>query len=56
MKTLHGDRRMHTFQVSIYDKVEKIREMLDKAEPDEMKSYPEPRFIYPKGRIRMLNM
>ena len=37
MKTLHGQRKTHTLQVSIFDKVEKIREKLDELEPEDMK-------------------
>jgi len=36
VKTLHGQRKTHTFQVSIFDKVEKIREKLNELEPEEM--------------------
>lgn len=56
VKTLHGQRRTHTFQLSIFDKVSKIRELLLEAEPEDMKGYTEPRLVYPMGRIRILQM
>jgi len=37
VKTLHGQRKTHTFQVSIFDKVEKIRDKLDELEPEDMR-------------------
>lgn len=40
VKTLHGQRKTHTFQVSIFDKVDKIKEKLQELEPEDMQSYP----------------
>ena len=56
VKTLHGQRKTHTFQVSIFDKVEKIRDKLDSLEPEDMRQYPSPRLIYPMGKLRILDM
>ena len=46
---------MHTLQVSIFDKIQKIVDRLCEEEPEEMKAYPSPRLIYPMGRLRILN-
>ena len=56
MKTLHGQRKTYTFQVSIFDKVDKIREKLHELSPEDIQSYPTPRLIYPMGKLRILDM
>ena len=55
VKLLSGQRRTVPIQVSIFDKVEKIHEMLLEVAPDEMKAYGTPRFVYPQGTMRTLN-
>lgn len=39
VKTLHGARKTYSFRVSIFDKVEKIRDKLHEAQPDDFSSY-----------------
>jgi len=56
VKTLHGQRKTYTFQVSIFDKVDKIREKLHELSPEDIQSYPTPRLIYPMGKLRILDM
>lgn len=56
VKTLHGQRKTHSFQVSIFDKIDKICDKLREVEPEDMKAYSQPRLVYPVGKIRILNL
>lgn len=47
VKTLHGQRKTHTFTLSIFDKVEKIRTKLSEVDPDGIPEFSQPRFVYP---------
>lgn len=56
MKTLHGQRKVHTFRVSIMEKVSKIVELLTKVEPHEMNTYHVTKLLYPMGKLRKLDL
>jgi len=47
VKTLNGARKIYSFTVSIFDKVAKILEKLTEADPECMRDYKFPKFIYP---------
>ena len=54
IKTLHGERKTHKVDVSIIDLVSKIKEKLAEIEPEEMKKYPNVKFVHPMGQIKIL--
>ena len=54
MKTFHGKRVNYEFTVSIFDKLDKIRNMLFERDPDEMSSYHVIKFVYAMGVIKTL--
>ena len=56
VKTLHGERKQHRFQVSILDKVSKLRDLLLQTEPEEIGGYFTMKFIWPMGQLKTLNM
>ena len=47
---------MHQFTVSIFDTIETIRQMLCEADPDSVPDFSQPKFIYPQGKIRILEL
>lgn len=56
VKTFHGARKSYEFQVSISDKVEKLRDLLTQREPEEMGSYHMIKLVYPMGILKNLNL
>ena len=56
VKTFHGARKIYEFQVSISDKVEKLRDLLTQREPEEMSSYHVIKLVYPMGVMRNINL
>jgi tripartite motif-containing protein 9/67 len=56
VKTFHDKRINYEFNVSIFDKLEKIRSLLFEKEPAEMSQYHVMKFVYAMGTIKTLNL
>jgi hypothetical protein len=54
VKTFHGKRQTYEFTVTITDKLEKLRDLLIKKDPDEMSSYHVIKFVFPQGVMKNL--
>jgi hypothetical protein len=55
IKTLHGERKTHSFMVSIMDSSSKLLELLHMADPLNMVQYYQTRLIYPMGRLQTID-
>lgn len=56
VKTLYGKRPIHSFEVNVVDKLDRIVQMLNEKDPDEMRSYHDCRLIHPMGALKSLNL
>ncbi len=56
VKTFHGKRITHEFNVLITDKIDKLRELLTAKEPEEMQSYYIIRLVYSMASVKSLNL
>lgn len=55
VKVFHGERKVYKFRVSILDKIQKVMDLLQKEEPEQMEQYYQSRLIFPMGSLRNLN-
>jgi hypothetical protein len=56
VKTFHGKRQNYEFNVHIYEKLEKLRDLLLQRDPEEMSSYHVIKLVYPMGTLKHLNL
>ena len=56
VKTFHGTRQNYEFTVPVSDKLDRLRELLQQREPEEMQSYHVIKFVYAMGSIKNLSL
>ena len=56
VKTMHGKRKTHSIEVSIFDKVEVLMDKLLKLEQDEMVRYLSYKLLYCMGKVQTLDL